>query len=110
MAKKSIKTSTPTSKTNTKKPKKGHSGNDDIAIGYYVKNIPRGVSKVRFYATLIRFIDEGIELPESWKIMLKWKNSKKSKVREDEFQSAINDSREGFNKIVRRRLERDLNK
>jgi hypothetical protein len=93
-------------KTSTKRRKK-HSGNMDIALSYRIDKLPRPLKKRVFLNRLISFIDRGDELPRGWLITLRWRNSKKSKWREDEFENAISESREGFVKLVRRRLVRD---
>lgn len=93
-----------------KKSKKAHSGNMDIALGYRVDALPGRIRRAEFFNTLIAFVEDGEELPEGWKITLRWKNSAKSKWREDEFMNAIASSREGFNKLVVRRLRRDQNR
>jgi len=91
-----------------KRKRKPHSGNNDLALSYRVDKLPRKrVSKKVFFRRLIRFITHGEGLPESWEVTLRWRNSPKSEWREGEFQEAVNDSREGFNKVVLGRLRRD---
>lgn len=79
----------------------------DISLSYRIDKLPRPVPKRQFLNRLIRFIDTGDDLPKDWRIILRWQNSPKQEWREDQFESAISDSREGFVKLVRRRLVRD---
>lgn len=89
------------------KKRKKHSGNMDIALSYRIDNLPHPVRKSEVLERMIRFITTGEGLPSEWEISLRWRNSVKSEWREAEFMEAINDSREGFNSLVLRRLRRD---
>lgn len=92
-----------------KKRAKKHSGNMDIALSYRIDKLPRRrpVSKREFFRRTIAFIDKGQDFPRGWRITLRWRNAEDDDWREDEFRKAISESREGFVKLVRRRLVRD---
>ena len=86
---------------------KKHSGNKDIALSYRFDVLPGPVRKSEVFSRLIGYIRDGTELPDNWLVTLRWRNSPKQDWREDEFQTAISESREGFLKVVLVRLLRD---
>lgn len=92
---------------NTPKRKRKKRTKNDIALSYRVE-LPRPVKKTVVLRRMIRFITSGEELPDNWEITLRWRNSRKSKWREDEFQNAMADSRDAFAKLVLKRLRRDF--
>lgn len=92
--------------------KKSHSGSNDLALSYRVNSTPKGkpFRKSEFFRRTMRFITHGEPLPRGLEVTLRWRNSKNAEWREDKFENAINDSREGFNKLVLGRLKRDSEK
>jgi hypothetical protein len=87
--------------------KKPHSGNNDLALSYRIESLPRRVKRTTVLTRMIQFITTGRALPEDWSIILRWQNKEDGPWREDEFQNAVSESREGFNGLVQGRLERD---
>lgn len=95
-------------KSNKKKNKKKHSGNMDIALSYRADTVPAGTKRSHLILAMLNFIENAEELPDGFNVTLRWQNNPKHKWREGEFMTAISESREGFVKLVKRRLERDL--
>jgi len=89
-------------------PKKKHSGNNDLALSYRVDRLPRRMRRDVVLRRMAAFITRGEGLPESWQITLRWKNSPRQAWREDEFQTAISESRQGFVSLVLGRIRRDM--
>jgi len=79
----------------------------DIALAYRFDVLPGPVLKSEVFSRLVGFIRDGVELPDNWRVTLRWRNSPKQDWREDEFQNSITESREGFRKLVLGRLLRD---
>jgi hypothetical protein len=87
---------------------KKHSGNNDLALSYRVDRLPRRMRRDVVLRRMAAFITRGEGLPESWEITLRWQNSPKQPWREDEFQTAISESRQGFVSLVLGRIRRDI--
>lgn len=91
--------------------KKSKRTRNDISMAFRIDSLPRRIRKQDFFRTLLDFLDGEIEeLPEGWEITWRWQNSKKQKWREEEFSSTVGNSRDSFMTLMRRRLQRDLDK
>jgi hypothetical protein len=87
--------------------------NNPLQIRVRARSLPKGVSVKRYLQRLIQHMTEQKPLPESWDVELSWRNPK-TKVgltkrwRSDDFESAVSDSREGFNDLLHQILVRRL--
>lgn len=93
-------------------PRKDNS-NNPLQIRLRARSLPKGVSPKRYLQRLIKHMTEGQPLPESWDVELGWRNPKTKhgmtrKWRYDDFESAVSDSREGFNALLHDVLVRRL--
>ena len=89
--------------------------NNPLQIKLRAKSLPRTVTPTKYYQRLLQFLTEGRELPRAWIIELHWRNpgtkhGMTKRWRFDDFESAVSDSRAGFNALledaIRRRLVR----
>lgn len=79
--------------------------NNPLQVKLKAKSLPRGLSPKRYYQRLAQFITEGRSLPESWEVDVYWRNpgtkhGLTKRWRSDDFESAVSDSREGFNALL----------
>jgi len=79
--------------------------NNPIKLSLRVNSLPKNITPKRYYSRLIQFITDGRELPKSWNVEIGWRNPKTHHGltrlwRWDDFESAVSDSREGFNSIL----------
>jgi hypothetical protein len=89
--------------------------NNPLQIKLRAKSLPRNLSPRRFYQRLIQVITEGKSLPPSWDVELYWRNPNvkhglTKRWRSDDFESAVSDSRDGFNILLHDALLRKLRK
>ena len=94
-------------------PRKNNDKNP-LQIKLRVESLPR-VSPKRYYQRLLQYITQGRELPENWSIKVAWRNPKTKhgltkRWREDDFESAVDGSRDGFNALLHDALVRRLRK
>jgi len=89
--------------------------NNPLQIRLRVKSLPKSVTPKKLYQRLIENIREGRPLPPLWDVELWWRNPKTKHGltktwRSDDFESAVSDSREGFNMLLFDALSRKLRK
>ena len=88
-------------------PRKDNSDNP-VRIRVYAVSLPKRVTPKLYLQRLINVIDGRATMPPTWDVRLEWQNPRSSGitrfVREDDFESAVTESREGFNSIVRAQL------
>jgi hypothetical protein len=87
--------------------------NNPLQIRVRARSLPKGVSVKRYLQRLIQHMTEGKPLPESWQVDIGWRNPKTKlgftkNWRYDDFESAVADSREGFNALLHDILVRRL--
>lgn len=87
--------------------------NNPLQIRLRARNLPKGVSVKRYHQRLIEHLTDGRPLPSSWDVELMWRNPKTKqgltkRWRSDDFESAVADSREGFNALLHDILVRRL--
>ena len=89
--------------------------NNPLQIRLKARSLPRNLSPKRYYQRLIQAITEGRELPASWVVEIGWRNpgtkhGRTKRWQYDDFESAVADSREGFNMLLHDALLRRLRK
>lgn len=87
--------------------------NNPLQIRVRVISLPKSVTPKAFHQRLIQVITEGRSLPWSWQVEVGWRNpgtkhGLTKKWRFDDFESAVSDSREGFNMLLHDALMRRL--
>lgn len=87
--------------------------NNPLQVRLKAKSLPKNLSPERYYARLMQVISEGRPLPESWDVEIHWRNpgtkhGVTKRWRSDDFESAVSDSREGFNALLYDALSRRL--
>ena len=84
--------------------------NNPLQIRLRAISLPR-VKPQTYYRRLMQVITEGRPLPESWNVELHWRNPNvkhglTKRWRKDDFESAVSDSRDGFNMLLHDALAR----
>jgi hypothetical protein len=79
--------------------------NNPLQIKVRVNSLPKSVSPKRFLQRLMEHIKDDRPLPSLWDVEVGWRNpgtkyGLTKKWRYDDFESAVSDSREGFNALL----------
>jgi hypothetical protein len=87
--------------------------NNPLQIKLRAKSLPKSVTPKRYYQRLLQHLTEGKPLPPLWDVELSWRNPKTKqgltkRWRSDDFESAVSDSREGFNMLLHDAIRRRL--
>ena len=87
--------------------------NNPLQVRLRVDSLPKTVTPEIFHKRLIQFITEGRELPYRWEVRVGWRNpgtkhGLTKKWRYADFETAVSDSREGFNMLLHDALLRRL--
>jgi hypothetical protein len=87
--------------------------NNPLQLGVRVKSVPKYATPKRVYQRLIQHMTEGKPLPPNWDIEVRWRNpktkhGKTKRWQSDDFESAVDNSREGFNALLHEGLVRKL--
>jgi hypothetical protein len=93
-------------------PVRQNNDNNPLQIRLRARSIPK-ISPKRFYQRLIQHMTQGRPLPDSWIVEIGWRNpaTKYGRTRRwqyDDFESAVSDSRAGFNDLLHDALVRRL--
>lgn len=87
--------------------------NNPLQISIRAKSLPKSIKPKRYLQRLMEVISEGRELPSGWDVELSWRNPKTKhghtkRWQTADFETAVSDSRAGFNALVFDALSRRL--
>lgn len=84
---------------------------DYISFAYRIESLPKPLPRVKVLSTLIRSAESGSgALPPGWEVTWMWRNKRGGPMREDSFETTVDESRASFLSLMGQRLRRDLRK